>query len=338
MATKICIIIISVYIAGDWKAEDLLKKRALIKVFGIVQGVGFRPFIHKLVNEYAFKGWVQNSTSGVTIDIEGKESDILKFVKDIPKKAPELAVVENVTCEFQGLKNYHDFKIIKSDCDDEGFVLVSPDVSTCRDCYNEMVDPNNKRYRYPFINCTNCGPRFTIIKDLPYDRDRTTMSKFPMCPDCNDEYHDIENRRYHAEPTCCPDCGPSIWLCGRDGRRLDGDGIKLAAQKIIEGSIVAIKGLGGFHLACNAFDRGAVNNLRERKHREQKPFAMMCRDVETIRKYAYVSEDEKRILESIRKPIVLLRKVQGCGIPDEVAPDSNTLGFMLPYTPIHYLL
>lgn len=290
------------------------------------------------MNRYGFKGWVQNSTAGVTIDIEGEENDILKFIDDIPRKAPELAVVESVKHEFMEKKDYHDFKIINSDCNDPGFVLVSPDVSTCGDCYREMMDPHNKRYGYPFINCTNCGPRFTIIKDLPYDRDRTTMAKFPMCSDCSREYHDIENRRYHAEPTCCPDCGPSIWLCGADGRRLDGDGIRLAVQKMAAGSIVAIKGLGGFHLACNAFDTNAVNNLRQRKRRERKPFALMCRDVETIRKYAYVSADEKRILESIRKPIVLLKKIKGCAMPDEVAPDNDSLGFMLPYTPIHYLL
>lgn len=316
----------------------MTKVRSLIKVFGIVQGVGFRPFIHKLVNEYGLKGWVQNAVSGVTIDVEGEEDSLRKFISDIPKKAPDLAVVEDVSFEFLEIKNYNSFSIIKSDGTQEGFVLVSPDVSICNDCYNELINPENKRYRYPFINCTNCGPRFTIIKDLPYDRDKTTMSKFPMCPECSHEYHDIENRRYHAQPNCCPECGPKLKLLDSDLNVVDGDEIKNVIEKLLEGNIVAIKGIGGFHLACDGLNKRTVDELRRRKHREEKAFAMMCRDVESIRKYSYVSESERKLLESLRRPIVLLEKLQGCNIPDNIAPDNNRLGFMLPYTPIHYLL
>lgn len=316
----------------------LNKKRAIIKVFGIVQGVGFRPFIHKLVNSYMLKGWVQNSTCGVTIDIEGEEECIRNFVRNISEAAPAMAVIENVTVEFKEVRNYRDFKIEKSNCNGNGFVLISPDISICKDCFNELTDPLNKRYRYPFINCTNCGPRFTIIKDLPYDRDKTTMSEFLMCDDCRHEYEDIDNRRYHAQPNCCPECGPKLWLCDRKGNELSGDPIKEAVKKLEEGSIVAIKGLGGFHLACNGLDSGAVIRLRKSKHREQKPFALMCKDIKSIKNYAYVSSEEQKILECPRKPIVLLKKITGCAISPEIAPDTRYLGFMLPYTPLHCLL
>ncbi|MDI6617623.1 MAG: carbamoyltransferase HypF [Clostridiales bacterium] len=316
----------------------MTKARGIIKIFGIVQGVGFRPFIHKLVNQFGFKGWVRNSTEGVIIDIEGDKDSIREFVSVIPDKAPVLAVIENIHLKFERLKNYTDFKIIKSDCDDEGFVLVSPDVSICEDCRRELMDPKNRRYRYPFINCTNCGPRFTIIKSLPYDRYRTTMKKFKMCRECDREYHDIENRRYHAEPDCCFKCGPHLKFCDNSGREIRGDAISMTAEKLKRGYIVAIKGIGGFHLACDALNDSAVKELRKRKHREKKPFAMMCRDIESVEKYAYVSDDERRILESYHKPIVILKKKENCGISGEIAPDTDSYGFMLPYTPIHCLL
>jgi len=316
----------------------LIKKRAIIRVFGIVQGVGFRPFIHKLVSNYKFKGRVQNSTSGVTIDVEGEEKDLSHFIKDIPNKAPALAVIEDIAVDYCQMENYKDFKIIKSDCYQEGFVLVSPDVSICTDCYHELMDPDNKRYRYPFINCTNCGPRFTIIKELPYDRNKTTMEQFTMCEECSREYHDINNRRYHAQPNCCHECGPKLELSDSNGNVQDKDPLKTAVEKIREGHILAIKGLGGFHLSCSGLDVNAVKKLRERKHRDKKPFALMCKDIETIKKYVTVSEEEQKILESVRRPIVLLKKLESCSIPEDVAPDTNYLGFMLPYTPLHYLL
>lgn len=338
MVYKVCIIYTTNNIAKIGTVMSLTRRRNIVKVFGIVQGVGFRPFIHKLVNNYSLKGWVQNSTTGVTIDIEGEEEDLRKFIDDIPEKAPDLAVIENISVKEGDIKNYNDFKIVKSDCDEEGFVLVSPDVSTCSDCLHDLLDSQNKRYRYPFTNCTNCGPRFTIIKDLPYDRDKTTMAGFKMCTECDREYHDIENRRYHAQPNCCPECGPQLQICRSDGEIIDGDPINIAIEKLKEGNIVAIKGLGGFHLACDAQNNEAVEKLRRRKHRDDKPFAMMCRDLDAVRKYAYVSDPEAKILESIRKPIVLLRKKEGCTIAEGVAPDNNSLGFMLPYTPIHYLI
>ena len=317
----------------------MTKKRAIIKVFGIVQGVGFRPFIHKLVNLYGFKGWVNNSASGVTIDIEGEENELIKFTKEIHQKAPQLAVIEDISVVFDHMKDYTEFKILKSDLSEEGFVLISPDVSTCSDCYSELMDPDNKRNRYPFTNCTNCGPRFTIIKQLPYDRDKTTMDKFSMCMNCDNEYHDIENRRYHAQPNCCPDCGPQLELIDSSGNKvISVDEINTSIQKLLQGNIVAIKGLGGFHLACNALNDSAVKELRIRKKREEKPFAIMCRDVESAKKYACVSESEKKILEGITRPIVLLKKVNNCKLSPGVAPDTDYLGIMLPYTPLHYLL
>lgn len=316
-----------------------MKIRWIIKVFGIVQGVGFRPFIHKLVNIHKLTGWVQNDTSGVTIDVEGEREELVKFVDDIRYRAPELAVIEDISVETcDNLKGYADFKIVKSQSEDEGFVLISPDVSICEDCSRELGDPENRRYGFPFINCTNCGPRFTIIEDLPYDRDKTTMDEFTMCSRCSNEYHNIEDRRYHAQPNCCEECGPELDFIDCSSKIVCGDAIKCAAQKIEEGYIVAIKGLGGFHLACNALSSHTVSGLRKRKHRDQKPFALMCRDIDTVKKYACVSCDEQKLLEGIRRPIVLLEKLKNCDIPKEVAPDSNSLGFMLPYTPLHYLI
>lgn len=320
------------------ESDKMAKKRGIVKVYGIVQGVGFRPFIHKLVNIYGFKGWVQNSSSGVAIDVEGGEESLLEFIREISHNAPALAVVEDVTIQYKSLIGYTDFKIIKSVNDEEGFVLVSPDVSICPDCYNELIDPTNKRYRYPFINCTNCGPRFSIIKSLPYDRDKTTMDSFIMCDECSNEYHDIDNRRYHAQPNCCPECGPKLSLLDRFGNDIKGDAIGIVLKKITSGNIVAVKGLGGFHLACNALDSKAVRKLRERKHRDEKPFAIMCRDVETIRNYAIVTDEEQKIIENVKRPIVLLKKSPDCLLPEEIAPDTDYLGFMLPYTPLHYLL
>lgn len=316
----------------------MAKLREIVKVFGIVQGVGFRPFIHKLVNNYGFKGWVRNNTAGVIIDVEGEEEDLISFVRDIYDKAPDLAVIENVTVEPADLMNYTNFKIISSESDDKGFVLVSPDVSICPDCYNELINPDDKRYEFPFTNCTNCGPRFTIIEDLPYDRAMTTMKEFVMCGECEDEYHDIDDRRYHAQPNCCPDCGPSMVLLDKNGSIVEGAPIETAAKMLERGAIVAIKGLGGFHLSCNGMDAQVVNELRKRKLRDGKPFAVMCRDIQTIKEYAYVSEDEEKILESFRRPIVLLKKKEGCPVPGEVVPDTEYIGFMLPYTPVHYLI
>lgn len=314
--------------------------RMEIHVNGIVQGVGFRPFIHKLVREYGLFGYVKNTSSGVIIEVEGDKNKLQEFTRDIKLKSPKLSVIENIDINiYDELMNYEDFKIIKSTNEsNERFTLISPDVCTCEDCQRELFDKSDRRYRFPFINCTNCGPRFSIINDIPYDRDKTTMSEFIMCDDCSVEYKDIEDRRYHAQPDCCFDCGPELYFTDRNGN-IQGEGedpIKVARSYIKDGKIIAIKGLGGFHLSCSATNIDVVNEIRKRKQRDEKPFAIMCRDVETARKYCNISEDEKILMESSGRPIVLLEKKNSK--LDILSPDNNCLGVMLPYTPVHFLL
>lgn len=310
--------------------------RVKIEVGGIVQGVGFRPFIHKLVNEYGLCGWVKNTSFGVEMELEGQEEKISSFQEDITKKKPLLAVIEYVKAtKLDGLAGYKDFKIIKSTGQQEKTALISPDVCICDDCLRELKDPSNRRYRFPFINCTNCGPRFTIIKDIPYDRSKTTMSSFPMCESCYKEYTDIENRRYHAQPDCCFDCGPELFFLNEDGKRLEGDPIELARDYIKRGKIIAVKGLGGIHLACSCESPEVALRLRKRKHRDEKPFAIMCRNVECAEKLCFISEEEKKLLTSYRRPIVLLKKRRK-GM--EHISENQYIGIMLPYTPVHYLL
>lgn len=313
-------------------------KRLHLEVNGIVQGVGFRPFIHKLVEAYKLKGWVKNSSMGVIIEVEGEEDDLIGFSEDVKQKSPKLAVIEKMSAEFfDNLKNFQGFKIIKSTEDHERFTLISPDVCICDDCLRELFDKNNRRYRFPFINCTNCGPRFTIIKDIPYDRDKTTMKSFPMCTSCEGEYHDINNRRYHAQPNCCFDCGPELFFTDNKGNKINNDPIDTAKNYLRDGRIIAIKGLGGFHLACDARNSRSVEMLRNRKHRDEKPFALMCRDTNAVKKWCSVSEKEQEFLEGFRRPIVLLKK-KNKDILNTVSLDNNYLGVMLPYTAVHYLL
>ncbi|GAI38633.1 unnamed protein product, partial [marine sediment metagenome] len=259
-------------------------KNIIIK--GIVQGVGFRPFIHKLVQNYNLSGWVFNSNQGVEIDLEGKEEELNSFISDVKKKLPPLARIEKIEVNQLPLIGYKGFYIKKSIVKEEdGFVLVSPDISICEDCLQELFDPHNRRFRYPFINCTNCGPRFTIIKDIPYDRKKTTMNNFKMCSLCQGEYDNIEDRRYHAQPNACADCGPQVSLY-QNKIKLEGiDPIEKAAKLLKEGKIGAIKGLGGFHLACDATNNKAVARLRRLKNREAKPFAIMSFNLEKIMQY-----------------------------------------------------
>lgn len=311
-------------------------ERALIKIHGIVQGVGFRPFIHKLVLHYALRGYIKNTSSGVELELEGERAELERFVADIPTKAPKLAVIESVECEYSAqLRGFVGFEILQSKTEELRNTLISPDICICDDCLRELKDENDRRYRYPFINCTNCGPRFTIIKDVPYDRCKTSMSEFPMCPDCEREYRDITDRRYHAQPDCCPDCGPRVFFLDAQGNELPGDAIELARNYVKSGRIVAVKGLGGMHLACRADDPTVAAELRRRKQRDEKPFAVMCRDAQCARKICELSEDEERILTGFRRPIVLLRKrVPGL----EHLSENGFVGIMLPYTPLHYLL
>ncbi len=311
-------------------------ERALISIHGIVQGVGFRPFIHKLVTQYSLCGFIKNTSSGVELELEGERAELERFAADVPEKAPKLAVIENMEMRYTGeLVGYTDFRILASKTEEFRNTLISPDICICDDCLRELGDRNDRRYRYPFINCTNCGPRFTIIKDVPYDRAKTSMSEFPMCPDCDREYHDIEDRRYHAQPNCCRICGPRVFFLDSEGRELTGDAIELAREYVKSGKIIAVKGLGGMHLACACNDAEITRTLRRRKQRDEKPFAIMCRDAETARKICYVSETEEKILTGFRRPIVLLEKrEEGLGHISE----NGYVGVMLPYTPLHYLL
>ena len=312
-------------------------ERVLIHIHGIVQGVGFRPFIHKLVLHYALRGTIKNTSSGVELELEGERPELERFIADLPEKAPKLAVIERVEYEYSPeLKGFRDFQILTSKTEAQRNTLISPDIGICEDCLRELRDPKDRRYHYPFINCTNCGPRFTIIRDVPYDRAKTSMRDFPMCPDCDREYHDIENRRYHAQPDCCPDCGPHVFYLDAEGQCVEGDAIELARAAIKDGKIVAIKGLGGMHLACRCDDEEITKTLRRRKQRDEKPFAVMCRDAETAKKFCFVSEDEEKLLNSFRRPIVLLQKRERGALTH--LSENAQLGVMLPYTPLHYLL
>jgi len=301
-----------------------------------VQGVGFRPFIHKLVQSYGLKGYIKNSSSGVEMELEGERAVLDGVLARIPESAPKLAVIEKIRAGYSDeLRGYADFRILESRTEAQRSTLISPDICVCDDCLREMRDKKDRRHAYPFINCTNCGPRFTIIKDIPYDRAKTSMSEFPMCPDCEREYSDIDDRRYHAQPDCCPDCGPELFYLDAEGKGIEGEGIELARNALKAGGIVAVKGLGGIHLACRAEDEECVRELRRRKQRDEKPFALMCRDTECARRLCHVSAEEERILESFHRPIVLLRKKQR-GM--EHISENGYIGLMLPYTPLHYLL
>ena len=311
-------------------------ERALIKIHGIVQGVGFRPFIHRLVADCGLRGFIKNTSSGVELELEGERAALESFMERLPREAPKLAVIERTELRFTDeLAGYPDFRILQSKTEALRDTLISPDIAICGDCLRELNDPADRRYRYPFINCTNCGPRFTIIKDVPYDRIKTSMGSFPMCPDCDREYHDILNRRYHAQPDYCPDCGPHVFYLDGEGREQAVDAITLAQDALARGEIVAVKGLGGMHLACRADDPAVTERLRRRKQRDEKPFAIMCRDAACARRLCHVSEAEEALLTGFRRPIVLLRKRES-GM--EHISENGFIGVMLPYTPLHVLL
>ena len=311
-------------------------ERLCLKIRGIVQGVGFRPFVHKLVRSSGLSGYIKNTSSGVELELEGERPALERFVTQLPEQAPVLAVIESMEASYsKELRAYEGFTIRQSQREEFRNTLISPDIGICEDCLRELRDPRDRRYRYPFINCTNCGPRFTIIKDIPYDRAKTSMAGFPMCPDCDREYHDIEDRRYHAQPDCCADCGPRVFYLDEAGNERPGDGIELARDALKAGKIVAVKGLGGMHLACRCDDEALVRELRRRKQRDEKPFALMCRDVDCVRRVCRLSEAEERVLTGFRRPIVLLEKRQP-GL--DYLSENGYLGVMLPYTPLHILL
>jgi hydrogenase maturation protein HypF len=285
-------------------------RRVLVRVQGIVQGVGFRPFVYQLALRHGLGGWVRNQPDGVEIEIAGPAEPVSEFIDDISGQAPPLARIIHIETAELPFAPLEGFAIIKSSARQARSTLISPDVCTCGDCLSELLDPKNRRFRYPFTNCTNCGPRYTIIKDIPYDRDKTTMAHFAMCPACRSEYDDPLDRRFHAQPNGCPECGPHVWLETPDGKRkADRDEALLSAVKLLEtGSILAIKGLGGFHLAVDATDEAAVSRLRSRKIREEKPFAVMFSSIEEIRRHCFVTRTEEKLLCSQARPIVLLKR------------------------------
>ncbi len=311
---------------------------------GVVQGVGFRPFVYRLAHDHALKGWVSNSSKGVVVEVEGEEGDLEAFARDIRAKAPPLASIDKVEIEELPPAGYQGFSIEESSLKEAKSTLISPDIATCKDCLKEIFDPKDRRYRYPFTNCTGCGPRFTIIEDIPYDRAKTTMKKFDMCPDCRAEYDDPLNRRFHAQPNACPACGPKLTLAESGGAEAGGkltgetDPIEAAAALLKKGKIIALKGLGGFQLACDGASEAAVSELRRRKRRPDKPFAVMMRDLTQIKEHALVSGKEEEILLGTGRPILLLTKRPGSGLARSIACGLDRFGVMLPYTPLHHLL
>jgi hydrogenase maturation protein HypF len=317
-----------------------MSERRHITVEGIVQGVGFRPFVHGLALKNNLAGFVLNDSAGVTIELEGERPALESLLTLLTEQPPPLAQVENVNCRIIPAKGESEFRIVDSRCKEQRSVLISPDTPTCDDCLKELFDPADRRYRYPFINCTNCGPRFTIVRDVPYDRERTTMDRFKMCADCAREYRDPANRRFHAQPNACARCGPRVRLLDSEGREsAEPDPVSAAADLLRQGAVLAVKGLGGCHLACNALDHDAVRRLRARKHREDKPFALMVRDLRAAGEFCRIGAADQLLLSSLPRPIVLLRKGDDNNqISDAVAPGQRFFGVMLPYTPLHHLL
>ncbi|NLK52119.1 MAG: carbamoyltransferase HypF [Syntrophomonadaceae bacterium] len=317
---------------------------------GVVQGVGFRPLVYRLAGKYRLTGWVLNSSEGLEVWVEGYPTAVEAFCQEILNTPPRLAHIVHHAIREEKVRGYPNFEIRHSWASERKEVLISPDVAICEDCLREVLDPEDRRYQYPFTNCTHCGPRYTIIQDVPYDRKNTTMHRFPMCARCQAEYEDPGHRRFHAQPNACPVCGPTLQLLGGQGREViepekttpvDAATRLREVRRILQaGSIVAVKGLGGFHLACDALNPAAVQRLRQSKRREDKPFALMARDLSIIEKYATTSETERKLLLDPAAPIVILDlTVAAQELPLEfLAPGLSTLAFMLPYTPLHYLL
>ncbi len=336
------------------RSPSVTIERQRLTVQGVVQGVGFRPFVYSLAQELGLSGFVGNNSAGVFVEIEGPPQALTAFCERLISEAPPLAYLESVTAEAKPLQGEIDFVIVHSETRADENTLISSDMVTCGDCLRELFDPNDRRYRYPFVNCTNCGPRFTIIRDIPYDRPLTTMADFAMCPDCQAEYDDPLNRRFHAQPNACPVCGPQVtfqWSFaafpplegierGRssDSQQNGDEAIRLAQAVIAQGGVVAVKGLGGFHLACDASNDRAVQILRQRKGRVDKPFAIMAPDLAAIHQFAYVSSEEEALLSGKERPIVLLKKKPDPALSQFIAPGNRYVGVMLPYTPLHYLL
>jgi hydrogenase maturation protein HypF len=336
----------------------MTRERIRIVVRGAVQGVGFRPFVYRLATELQLEGWVINSAQGVFIEGEGSRDALDRFLLRLEKEKPPRAAIQSFESSFLDPANYSGFEIRESDESGGKTALILPDIATCADCVSEIFDPADRRFRYPFTNCTNCGPRFTIIEALPYDRAHTSMKKFQMCADCDREYHDPRDRRFHAQPIACPRCGPQLQLWDSAGQIITSkeEALRQAVESVRAGKIIALKGLGGFQLIVDAANEKSVLQLRERKHREEKPFAVMVPSVASAQKLCRISDLEERLLLSPEAPIVILKRLEGGtpappntagsqefapplrAIADLIAPGNPNLGVMLPYTPLHHLL
>lgn len=314
-------------------------KRYRLYVIGIIQGVGFRPFIYRMAIKNNLKGFVKNQGAMVAIDIEGTARNIKAFVNDIYKYAPVVATIEEIKTIEKKRVGYKKFWIEKSAQKSPVKSFISPDIAICKECIKELNIKHSRRCQYPFTNCTDCGPRYSIIKQLPYDRENTAMSAFEMCVECQKEYTDVTDRRFHSQTNCCPSCGPEVTLFNHEGYKIIcDDPVEEAVQFLLAGKIIAVKGIGGYHLCCNALDKNAINTLRLRKHRPDRPLAIMASSINAVKRICKVSKTEESILSGTRRPIVLLKKKHNCILPDEIAPMQNALGVMLPYTPLHYLL
>lgn len=313
-----------------------MMKTVNIHLFGIVQGVGFRPFVSRTADSFGIKGTVANKGSYVEIIAQGSESDIAAFEREIKEHPPERAVILGLeSIELDDAPVFEGFEIIESE-KEYGDIFVSPDIATCDKCRQELFDKGNRRYLHPFINCTQCGPRLTILDAMPYDRVRTSMKKFPMCKECEEEYYSPLSRRYDAQPVCCNECGPQVYIIGEDTKGLAA--VTKVRRAIMEGKIAAVKGIGGFHLCCDAKNEAAVMRLRELKHRPMKPFAVMMKDIETARRECIIKPGQEQYLTGWQKPIMLLEKRDSQTICDMIAPDNITVGVMLPYAPVQMLL
>lgn len=329
------------------RSEQIIRRH--VQISGIVQGVGFRPFVYRLAQELDLRGWTRNTPAGVEIEIQGPVTALLDFERALSSDAPPLAVITGITSEEMPVNDDRSFTILPSG-GGQTDIQIAPDSALCADCLRELFDPTDRRYHYPFITCTNCGPRYSIITGTPYDRPKTTMAGFPLCPACLQEYHDPADRRFHAQPLACPTCGPrlqlltdhgQLYLAPADLPRTTGDTSIVIANAIAllkSGAVLAVKGIGGYHLAVDACNHEAVQRLRQRKKRDEKPFAVMAADLATARTLCQISEIEERLLASTESPIVIVRKSAVCPVSEQVAPNNAWLGLMLPYTPIHHLL
>lgn len=315
-------------------------RRLSIRINGVVQGVGFRPYVYGLAQELGLKGWVKNDGQGVAIQAEGAAAPLAEFRRRLPEEIPPLAQIHTLQCQELPIAGFESFVIQESGREGHQ-TLIAPDAGICPDCLKELFDPKDRRFHYPFINCTNCGPRFTIIESLPYDRPRTTMKDFPLCRPCAGEYQNAAHRRFHAQPNACPDCGPHLAFYDKEGQNPcpGQEPLKAARDYLKAGKILAVKGIGGWHLACDALNNQAVTLLRRRKYRYDKPFALMVPDLAAAKNFCHVNQEEAALLSNTARPIVILKKHDGAArLGAEIAPGNGYLGMMLPYTPLHYLL